>query len=309
MRCILAVLFLTGSALCWAQSAGRLRGPVVGYLPEEGYAGIRPIRGVPGAAVAGEPMTVPEGVSRVRPAPAHRYALAEFADASAPAVLDLEGDSAPGRIAGVLARADLVAFSPTGRSAALYSSGEGRLQVVTGLPEAPKMARELAVPGAAAIAVSDDGSSVLAADAAGAVSLVDQDGMGTPLAQVERLCAMSFLPNRLDAALVDAARGEVYLAGAASRGLLATGLDGASGMAPSTDGTALHVIAAETRRAWRIDIATGESRVIELPVNPDTLEPLRPADTFLISSRAGEPAWLLTPEGTYFIPAVEKEPK
>lgn len=167
------------------------------------------------------------------------------------------------------------------------------------------MAREFNVPDAASVAVSDDGAAVLVADAAGAVSLLDQDGLATPLLQLTRLAAMSFLPHRLDAVFCDGARGEVILAGAGSRRLLASGLDGAARMAPSTGGESIYVTAAEARRAWRIDVATGESRAIDLPVNPDTLEPLRAADTFLISSRPGEPAWLLTPGGALFVPVVE----
>jgi DNA-binding beta-propeller fold protein YncE len=262
------------------------------------------MQGVPGAAIVGSPLALPDGVSLVRPAPAHRYALVEFAGGSAPAVVDLEDGAAPLAIEGALTRAGLAAFSPTGRSALLYEAS-GRLQIVTGLPSSPRVAREFNIPDAASVAVSDDGAAVLVADAAGSVSLLDQDGLATPLLQLTRLAAMSFLPHRLDAVFCDGARGEVILAGAGSRRLLASGLDGAARMAPSTGGEALYVTAAEARRAWRIDVATGESRAIDLPVNPDALEPLRAADTFLISSRPGEPAWLLTPGGPLFVPVVE----
>ena len=81
-------------------------------------------------------------------------------------------------------------------------------------------------------------------------------------------------------------------------------------VAPSSDGRSVVALAFEPGRAWRIDVESGAARPFDLPVRPEFLEAMRVPDSYLISSRAGEPAWLLIPgeAGTraYFVPAVAK---
>ncbi len=297
-----------------ARSAEWLGAPVVGFLTGEAPLQIRAILGVPGAAVAGEPLPLPEGVSRIRVAPGHRYAIIEFAAAALPAIVNLEGGGEPLGIAGAMTHTDLLEFSPLGRSAVLYSAAQQRLQILTNLPGEPRMVRELPLAGAAGIAVSDDGEWLLVASSSGAVDLIPPDGNAVPAFQASVLPIIVFLPNRLEAAVCDGERGEIHLLGdldgAPSRRLLASGLAGVSGIAPSPDGSTIVAVAAEPGRGWRIDVASGVARTFDLPVRPEFLEALRVPGSFLISSRADEPAWLLIPNDgemrAYFVPAVPK---
>jgi len=297
-----------------AQSAEWLGGPVIGFLTGEEPVQIRAILGVPGAAVAGEPLPLPEGVSRIRVAPGHRYAVLEFADSALPVIVNLEEGGEPVGIAGAMTHADLLEFSPLGRSAVLYSATQQRLQVLTNLPREPRMVRELALAEAARIAVSDDGEWLIVASSSGAVDFIAPDGRAVPAFQAAGLPVIAFLPNRLEAAVCDGERGEIHLLGdldgAASTRLLASGLSEVSGIAPSPDGGTIIAVAAEPGRGWRIDVASGAARTFDLPARPEFLEALRVPGSFLISSRAGEPAWLLIPGDVetraYFVPAVLK---
>lgn len=310
IRVVLLGFLATGAA----QSAEWLGGPVVGFLTGDAPIQIRAILGVPGAAVAGEPLPLPEGVSRIRVAPGQRYAILEFADSVLPAIVNLEEGGAPIGIAGAMTHPDLVEFSPLGRSAVLYSATEQRLQVLTNLPREPRMVRDFALAEAARIAVSDDGEWLLVASTSGAVDFIAPDGRAVPAFQAEGLPVIAFLPNRLEAAVCDGARGEIHLLGgfdgAASTRLLASGLSEVSGIAGSPDGATIIAVAAEPGRGWRIDVASGAARTFDLPVRPEFLEALRAPGSFLISSRAGEPAWLLIPGDVetraYFVPAVPK---
>lgn len=307
----LLILCVPVFALRAAEPPGRLNGPIIGFFAEEGSLELRAIHGIPGAAVAGAPLPLPEGAARVRIAPGQRYALVEFAGASPPSVLDLAFAAAPAAIAGAMPRADLCAFSPTGSAAALYSTSEGRLQVLAGLPAEPRLVRTLSIGGAERIAVSDDAESLLYADASGEVFLALPDSQPAPVLRTSRLAGLSFLPDRRDAAILDGARGELHLVEAGATRLLASGLEEATALAPSANAASLFVAAAGSRRLWRVGAATGESRAIELPATPASLDALRLPGAFLISSRAGEPAWLLIAgdkeERAYFVPAVERE--
>lgn len=297
-----------------AQPTGPLVGPVVGFLTSEAPVQIRAIRGVPGAAVASEPLPLPEGVSRIRVAPGHRYAILEFSESALPAILDLENGGDPLGIAGTMTRADAIEFSPLGRSAVLYSAAQERLQVLTNLPRESRMVRELPLAEASRVAVSDDGERLLVASSSGAVDFISPDGSAAPVFQASGLPIIAFLPNRGEAVVCDGERGEVYLLGdldgARSRRLLASGLAGVSGIALSPDGSTIVAVAAEPGRAWLIDVASGAARTFGLAVRPEFLAALRLPGSFLISSRADEPAWLLIPgDGevrAYFVPAVPK---
>jgi hypothetical protein len=196
----------------------------------------------------------------------------------------------------------------------LYSANQQRLQVLTNLPREPRMVRELALAEAARIAVSDDGEWLLVASSSGAVDFIAPDGRAVPAFQAAGLPAIAFLPNRLEAAIGDGARGAIHLLGeldgAASTRLLASGLSEVSGIAGSPDGSAIIAVAAEPGSGWRIDVASGAVRTFDLPVRPEFLQALRVPGSFLISSREGEPAWLLIPGDAearaYFVPAVPK---
>jgi hypothetical protein len=291
----------------------RWQSPVLGYLAGEDPLELRVMAGIPGAAIRGEPLPLPDGLTRIRLAPGHRFALAERGEAGPPAVLNLDGDAAPALapLPGAVAQADAAVFSPSGRSVVLYSAREERLQVLTGLPGEPRVLRNFPVSAPAALAVSDDGETLLTADAEGTVYLAGAGGGTRPVWRASTLAGMAFLPNRAAAVACDGGRGEVFLLGgldgASYSRVVATGLDGAGALRASSDGAAVFVAAREGNRLWRIDLASTQVRAFDVPAAPAMLEPLRLPDAFLISSPPGEPAWLFVSGGaearSYFIPA------
>ncbi len=147
-----------------AMAGETLRGPVAGYVAERHGAQLRTILGVPGAFEFSDPLTLPEGVTRVRPAPGHDFALVEVGDGAG--VLHLDRGSA-GRVVPVdgMLPADWAAFSATGTAAALFSAPSGMVQVAIGLPDAPRIAmtRDVSDLALRTASVSDDGALVVAA--------------------------------------------------------------------------------------------------------------------------------------------------
>ena len=308
---ILGSLLLPLTAWC---AGGELRAPVLGYLLQEDPLELRAISGIPGAAIRGEPLPLPEGVTRLRLAPGHGFAMAERGESDPPAVLLLDGGAtlaAP--VSGALARASLVVFSPRGSAAALYSAGEARVQVLTGLPLQPQVSRDIAASGLVALAVSDDGEMLLTADEQGLVYVSRVAGERQPVFRAEGLASMTFLPQRSEAVVGDRSRGEVFLLGgfddAIYSRLIASGLEGLGAVRAATDGLSVLVAGSEGARAWIVDIASATARSLDLPASPAFLEPLRLPDAYLFASPPGEPAWLLmkSPDETrsYFIPGAE----
>ncbi|MBI4875966.1 MAG: hypothetical protein HY822_15120 [Acidobacteria bacterium] len=309
----LSLVLLLPATAGWCGDNG-WQSPVLGYLVTQDPLELRPISGIPGAAVRGEPLPLPEGLTALRLAPGPRYALAERGDPIPPAVLLLDGGTpAVLPLEGVLTGAGLVAFSPSATSAALYSARERRLQVLAGLPSRPQIVRDLPWNEPAALAVSDDAQSLLASDASGTVSLLAADGGTQFLFRAREPGALAFLPNRADALILD--RDEVYLLGgldgAVSSRLLASGLERPAELLAAAGGKSALVTDRDGLRVWWIDIASATLQAVDVPAGPLRLEPLRLADAFLISAEPGEPAWLLVRGGaqmrSYFIPAAQAE--
>ena len=293
---------------------GELRAPVLGYLLQEDPLELRAISGIPGAAVRGEPLPLPEDVTRLRLAPGHGFALAERGESDPAAVLLLDGRAAlAAPVPGALARAGLVVFSPNGGAAALYSAGEMRLQVLTGLPLQPRVLRDIEASGLVALAVSDDGEMLLTADAQGLVCVSRSAGERQLVFRAESLAGMTFLPRRREAVVGDRGRGDIFLLGgfndAVYSRLIASGLEGPGDVRAAADGRSVLVAGGEGNRVWIVDIASATARALDLPAGPAFLEPLRLPDTYLFASPPGEPAWLLvrSPDETrsYFIPGAE----
>ncbi len=306
-------------------ASGPLSTPVLGFAPGVTGNELWPLVGIPGAAHIGPAVRLPETVTRVRVAPGGGYALAEQ-DPDTPmgiATLAPDGGAATVTpIAGALATADLVVFSPAGSAAVLYFSSAGRFQVLAGLPDAPRVVRDLTAgalgiaPGI--LAVSDDAAAVLAGDAAGGVYLLPAEGAPALLYQSNEVSALAFLPGRQDAVMADRTQNRVVLlqqvSGACAAVPLAaeeSGVDRPDLLA-GAGGQAIVIASTGSRRMWVVDAATSSLTAFDLPVVPTRLEPARGGNTFLLSAEADEPAWLFTWQagsGTvFFVPNSRPDP-
>jgi hypothetical protein len=278
---------------------------------------LRPILGIPGAARLGDPLPMPDGVRSLLLAPGQHYALAETSDGSAMAVLPLDG-ATPGPLAsvpGALAQADLVAFSPSGNSAALYSAQAGKLQVLAGLPQAAVVVREIPLDTAPyALAVSDDAGALASAGAAGNVSLLSQDSPPQLLYSAAGPSSIAFLPANRDLVVVDQTANQVVLVqnvtGAMSPRVLATAADGIDQptSAVALSGSIL-VASANNSRIWSINTQSGIVSATDLAANPNILEQLRMDGMLLFSAPDGQPAWVFAGQTSkeYFIPPAVQE--
>lgn len=290
-------------------------GPVAGYATDSSRTQLRTIFGVPGAFAFSEPLLLPEGVRQVRLAPGQDFALVERTN-SAPGVLFLKA-GAVDRLApveGAMPSADWIAFSPGAGSALLFSAAAHRLQVLSGLPDAPRVLLDLdaaTLPEQPVLgAVSDDGSLVLVASGA-SVYRVPREGAAQVVLSGGSIVSLTVLRNGVDAAVPDAGTGSVQVVRNAASNpvvqVLVSGLDGIGTVFPAWDGRSLFVTRPGVETVSSIDLVSGEVRSFPSAVAAEGLMPLRNRDTFLISARAHQPGWVFYRDGmagrVVFIPA------
>jgi hypothetical protein len=159
---------LLGPCLCVAraQSGSTLYGPSLGLIFDPSRAAIRPILGIPGAATLGAPLSAGFAIGQAAVAPGGDFALVVAKDDFRLAIV--QNTAVVQALAPAMGEApDLVSFSPSGRSAALYYGGSARLLVLSGLrSQTPQafLADASSLPAAPSLlAVSEDAKSLLLA--------------------------------------------------------------------------------------------------------------------------------------------------
>ncbi len=299
-------------------AAQGMQTPVLGFVSSAEQGELRLLLGIPGASALGEPLAVPTGVRGLFFAPNQSYALLAPKVGGFLGLMTFQGveEGAVVSICGAIPQPDIVAFSPGASTAALYSRAEGRLQVITGLPDSPQLAR--VVPGADLpdevqyLAVADDGVTLLEGTVHNAVYVLPQLGLPRLLYTAGDLQGMAFAPRTDDLVAFDRTAGTAFLLqdvdGASAYLLLADGLSGLDGNVLLQTSRAGAVIAStKSTTLWEINLQSFKVQDIPLPGMPQMLQPLRISGDFLLFFRTGLPAWILDSNsaegGISFVPA------
>ncbi len=183
------------------QGAAVVHPPTLGFAFYSGA--LWPILGVPGASLLGNSLYTGLDLADAVVSPDQNYAFLLTGELHQLKLLHLVASGAAASpIDGAMAAPDVIALSPRGDAAALYRASDRLLQVLTGLPDSPRILRE--IPSAAlggiltSMAVADDGEAVLVAVADQAL-LIPSDGIPRPLPVDGPVSAMAFRPRTHDA--------------------------------------------------------------------------------------------------------------
>jgi hypothetical protein len=320
LNCCLLTL-LAGSAGAAEKRAERLAGslpaspaglhaPVGGFLVEASTGQLRPVIGSVGSAILGDPVAFPLGVRSVSMSPSGAFAIAELDGEQPIAVFAGIGEAVPSLqpLVGGFLHADTIEFSPTGSAAAVYSQTQNRIQVFRGLPGSPEL-REVDLSslsgGVTALAVSDDGSTLLigvfGAESGGGVYRAGADN--AMLYELPGVNARSirFIPNSTDALIADGGGNRILLAKAATDGTqVATlagadeGVDSPAGIGLLSDRKTAVVINADTKAVLCVNIESGESKSVPLPGPATGLRSVRIRNGIAILTDHPAGYWLLT---------------
>jgi hypothetical protein len=194
-----------------------IQSPVLGLVYAADITELRTILGIPGASRLSGPLALPSGVTNVIFAPGQQCALVEQAN-GAPVSLIAFPAANPAplvEIPNAIAHADMVAFSPSGDNAAVYSVSEQRLQVITGLLSTPRVAREIAFSAlpddVRLLAIADDGITLLEGAVNNDVYLLAEASAPRLVHSAEDLGGMAFTPGSHDLLVFDSSSGTLSL--------------------------------------------------------------------------------------------------
>ncbi len=218
----LLLIALACSLSLFGQTAGHSVGaPALGFLAGKDSTTIQPVFGIPGAARLGPALDVSSDAFFVSPGSGYVLAAQKDGELSIgllrPASALANGlQLSP--IAGAVAP-DLVAFSPAGCAAAVYSRSGNTVQVLTGFPDSPRISRSMIVSDVLTrLAVSDDGAHVVGAIENGSVVSIPEHVELTSTPNV----AFAFAPNA-NSANIFAGTGNAIVTVDGSTALVANG--------------------------------------------------------------------------------------
>lgn len=314
---------ITGLLLAGLAQAqqGQINGPISGYVFDRPARALRPVLGIPGASVLGDPVSFGFEVAAVYVAPRQDAAIAVGADRSVHVVKLNSGAASEVAANGISIAPDGVAFSPSGSAAALYSGG--RVQVITGLPGSPAPAGTIDARGSQEgalsvrphphrsmapemFAVSDDGALLLAASD-GVVRVLQSSGGDRTVMDSAGAAVVAFAAGGHDAVVASPNGGLTVvrdIAGAAQQQSIASADDiaGADGVAFSADGTKVYVARSKGGVAV-FDLASKGRTDVTCDCVPFGLTPM--GSLFRLNEAGAGPVWLLDTVGgrIVFVPA------
>jgi hypothetical protein len=293
-RIVLCALLLAGSATAQSGST-TVTGPVLGLVFDAGGKTVRTLTGIPAASQLGGTLDGTP-LSAVAIASGQAYAVALEDGTGAALLVSQAGRQA---LAGVRSGAQLAAVSERGTAAAVYFGDTGKASVLTGLPDAPQILRDVTLDGApSAMAVSDDGTNVAAAISLAAnqttVFFYSADGAGQGLLSDRQFTSLAFVPG--STALLMATQSAVYLYQSRQGLQLLTdqrdGLTNVVGAAASSDGTRVFIGMQSGQVAVR-DLAASTQTLLSCSCQPAGMWRLRGQAVFRLNELGAGPLWVV----------------
>jgi DNA-binding beta-propeller fold protein YncE len=295
--------FAQGSA---SQGAHSVAGPVVGYVAGKTGASLTPVVGIPGACGLGANLPV-TGSAVLYVAPGAKYVLASEPGAPtsiaslSPGALQfgLQQEAIPAS----LFAPDLIALSPKGSAAVLYSKSGGTVQVLSGLPNSPHVEHSFpVVSGLLQIAVSDDWEAVFAQEENGSVIALDS---GMVLYKAQLNAAISFVPGSHTAVLADASNNRIVQLNQSDQ---ATALSGSfvspNALVVTSDGSTILVASSARKSIYAVNRNSGQSQEYPVAAYVKSFQAASAIDTFLLiysDGSYGLVSWRNNRLSTYFV--------
>jgi len=306
-------LVLAAGSVLIAQK-GSLAGPVAGFIYDSSGRTLRPIQGVPGALLIGDPVNLGLDLSAAYISPRQDSAFVVSADGALHFFRVNSAGAVEASLGGISFVPQRVVFSPSGTAAALFASGN--VQVFQDLPGAPALSGSVTLPAAggaqaslaaasrsrqripatADFAISDDGVYLLSVSS-GSVRLLSVNGQNRSLVQAGAGALVAFAPGGHDAAVIDPAAGLLLIrdaSGGATPQTIAQPDDSvasAAGIGFSQDGTKLYVASSAARGVVAFDLTASSRSMASCDCTPSTLVPM--GSLFRLNEFGSGPLWML----------------
>ncbi len=300
---VCALVSLGALTLLAANGPG-LQAPVLGYVFDAENGALHRVNGIAGASSIGPAIDVGAVLAQAVVSPSLEFVMArnqeqEFVvvdlTATQPAVVALQD---------ALQGADGVLFSPSGNRAALYASGSGALQLLEGLPQAPRAGETLELGAAAgawtAFAISDLGIVLAASSEPGGGSLFMLSAGSAPIriGGVQSVSDLAFFAGSNDAVAADSGASEVVLIRDVVAWRQFSVLSSASDnlgnpfeIAATADGA--FVVGAVAGGVATIPLSGGAPLVTTCACAPTILDPLAGGDVFQLTEDIRSPVQIV----------------
>jgi hypothetical protein len=294
-----------------------LSGPSLGFVFDNTSKSVRPVLGLPGAAVQGSPLSVPFTLDRAEAAQRGAFLLA--IDRADSRVIEITAAGAQ-KLSNVSAAPDVVVFSPSASAAALYYRDRAVVEVLEGLPGTTAPAASLNVAAlpqpVSALAISDDGL-VLAASPTGPdsaqVFAVGNHRPATLILTVGRVAGLAFIGASEDALLADGTANLVYRVHAGVTAAVIAGIaEGVSApvaLAASADGKRAVIANGGGAPLVLLDLVDRTATKTSCPCRVSQVEPMAGNAVFRVTDPSEPVIWLLDADlpapRFLFVPAAE----
>ena len=300
-----SLLILVSLFFCFSSAQGQsLSGPLLGFVRDTNDLSIKPIFGIPGAAVLGSGLELPLRFLRVEFSLKTDYAIAVTEwDSELVLLRNLSGHTTFESIFQGDSKIEQIALSRNGAYAALLSGNV--IRVLSGLPSQSRIIREVYSPAErpviTAMAVNDDGE-IAAAFSDGPNGMVYWSGKSAelqPIAAAGNVSALAFVRGR-GIVIADRLFNEISLiSGLPSNPWsirLADTADDISSPAAlgiSDSGSRAFVANEQSGDIVIIDLAGGKPERLSCECRPSSLRMLRGQAVFALTEPAGGPVVVL----------------
>jgi WD40 repeat protein len=272
--------------------------PVLGYTLDRNAQAIRPILGIPGAALLGRPLEVGFPVQEAAIDGAGEYAIAITADTTA-RLIRFQAPARVTQLAGI-SGASAIYISPQGTAAAVYKN-DGALSLLAGLRAGNPSQNDIQIGSRpVALAVSDDGRFVLTVlSNANQLALFGRDGSLTTISAPSNITSLAFRPGSYDALAAGADDRVWLLQGMVSGPTFAPiaapedGISTVSALAFTTDGNRAVIANSGNGTVAIVDWQAGAVSRISCPCTPSRLERLESSGLFRLNEPSDQPLFML----------------
>jgi DNA-binding beta-propeller fold protein YncE len=296
------------AAIAAAQSNGIVSsGPVLGHVFDKAAHSLRPIRGIPGAAMLADPVDFGFPLEDAVISSEQGFALGITNKRSSVKLIRWTNGVSTSDLP-VAGTVSALYLSPLGTAAAV--STDGWIGFITAITSNTPRVDGFALDSApVTAAVSDDGAYLLAVFADGAATMLGRDGTRTSLQSPVVIKRVAFRPGSTDA--LAASDNQVFLiqqtASSAVFLTIASGADGISdpmGLGFLPDGNRA-VIADASGTIQTIDLRNGQRSSIACGCKPVQLERMALPGAFRLTETLHEPQFLFDGVAgrSFFVPA------
>jgi len=294
--------------------AAATSGPQLGYFWNSSDATLRPVLGIPGASQIGESVVSAGTYTTGSASSAGAVAVLQEPDGSLD-VLALPAGQ-PLHVSAATTTGAQIRFSPSGKSAIVFTPGSAAISLLTGLPSAPAASSITSPAAIQDAALADSGSiAVATASAAGAnIQIIATGGAATTVGNVGALGGLAFASGD-GLVFADASANTLTLVSNASTKpaptLLPTSalLMTPSGVGVSPNGQWVLVANSADPSTVRIDL-TAQNAPLRIACNctPALVATVAGTATFRVTAPGSGPIWGVdagvgTPR-SFFIPAL-----